>query len=119
MTSFQLSAQVKLGEGLEADKTVHNFGDIKLDSGPVSCTFTLTNTSDKPIVIYQVVSSCGCTDVEWTKEPILPGKKGKISATYSNDNNVQVKRVVDAHTTKYDFYKVSYHDIDFDELTLI
>lgn len=85
MTSFQLSAQVKLGEGLEADKTVHNFGDIKLDSGPVSCTFTLTNTSDKPIVIYQVVSSCGCTDVEWTKEPILPGKKGKISATYSND----------------------------------
>lgn len=85
MVSFQTSAQVKLGEGLEADKTVHNFGDIKLDSGPVSCTFTLTNTSDKPVVIYQVVSSCGCTDVEWTKEPVKPGKSGKISATYSND----------------------------------
>lgn len=37
---------------------------------------------------------------------------------YTGDNNVQVKRVVDENTIKYDFYKVSYHMIDFDELTL-
>lgn len=83
--SFHASAQMKVSEGLEMDKTVHNFGDIKHKSGPVSCSFTLTNTSSSPTVIYQVVSSCGCTDVEWTKEPIMPGKKGKISASYSND----------------------------------
>lgn len=79
------AAQEKIGGGLEVDKMVHNFGDIRLGSGAVSCTFTLTNTSDKPAVIYNVVSSCGCTDVEWTREPIMPGKKGKISVTYSND----------------------------------
>ena len=78
-------AQEKLGNGLEIDKMVHNFGDIMLDSGPVSCEFTLTNKSSKPAVIYNVISSCGCTDVEWTKEPIKPGSTGKISATYSND----------------------------------
>lgn len=78
-------AQEKLGNGLEIDKMVHNFGDIMLDSGPVSCEFTLTNKSGKPAVIYNVISSCGCTDVEWTKEPIMPGSTGKISATYSND----------------------------------
>ena len=78
-------AQEKLGNGLEIDKMVHNFGDIMLDSGPVSCEFTLTNKSGKPAVIYNVISSCGCTDVEWTKEPIKPGSTGKISATYSND----------------------------------
>jgi hypothetical protein len=78
-------AQEKISEGLEVDKMVHNFGDIKLGSGPVSCTFTITNKSDKPAVIYNVVSSCGCTDVTWTREPIMPGKKGKISVTYSND----------------------------------
>jgi hypothetical protein len=78
-------AQVKISDGLEVDKIVHNFGDIQLKSGPVSCTFTVTNTSDKPAVIYNVVSSCGCTDVKWTREPIMPGKKGKISVTYSND----------------------------------
>ena len=85
MTFFAAAAQEKIGSGLEANKTVHNFGEILLNSGPVSCTFTITNTSDKPAVIYNVISSCGCTDVQWTKEPLMPGKKGKISVTYSND----------------------------------
>lgn len=78
-------AQEKISDGIEVDKIVHNFGSIMLGSGPVSCTFTITNKSDKPVVIYNVVSSCGCTDVEWTKEPVMPGKKGKVSVTYSND----------------------------------
>ncbi|MBR5833987.1 MAG: DUF1573 domain-containing protein, partial [Bacteroidales bacterium] len=80
-----MQGQVKIGDGIEIDKTVHNFGDIMLDSGPVSCTFTLKNTGDKAAVIYNVVTTCGCTNVEWTKEPIRPGQTGKISATYTND----------------------------------
>lgn len=79
------SAQEKISEGLEIDKTVHNFGDILLNSGPVSCTFTIKNTGSKAAVIYNVVSSCGCTNVKWTREPIRPGGTGTISATYSND----------------------------------
>lgn len=78
-------AQVKLDNGLEIDRTTYNFGDIMLGSGPVSCTFNLKNTGDKPEVIYNVTTTCGCTDVEWTKEPIRPGMSGKISVTYSND----------------------------------
>ena len=85
LASIPASAQVQLGEGVEVDKSVHNFGDINLNAGPVSCTFTITNTSKSAIAIYQVITSCGCTDVSWTKEPIVPGKKGKISVTYSND----------------------------------
>ena len=80
-----LSAQEKIGGSLEMDKVTHNFGDIIHKSGPVSCTFTLYNKGSKPAVIYNVISSCGCTDVEWTREPIRPGGKGTISVTYSND----------------------------------
>lgn len=78
-------AQAQLGNGLEIDRTTHNFGDIMLGSGPVSCTFNLKNTGEKPAVIYNVTTTCGCTDVEWTREPIRPGMSGKISVTYSND----------------------------------
>ena len=78
-------AQEKITDGLEIDKFVHNFGDILLGSGPVTCTFTLKNTGDKPAVIYNVTTTCGCTDVNWTKEPVRPGQSGKISVTYSND----------------------------------
>lgn len=90
ISSFLLSlcictAQEKIGGVIEIDRTVHNFGDILIENGPVSCSFTLTNISEKPIVIYNVVTTCGCTDVKWTKEPIRPGGKGKVSVTYSND----------------------------------
>lgn len=68
------------------DKTVHDFGDVSVADGPLNCTFTLTNTGKDPIAIFEVVSSCGCTDVKWTKEPILPGKTGTISATYKNED---------------------------------
>lgn len=67
------------------DRTVHNFGDVLLSDGALSCTFTVRNDSAKPMAIYSVVSSCGCTAVEWTKQPIMPGKSGTVKATYKND----------------------------------
>lgn len=85
MSGISVSAQEKITDGLEIDKFVHNFGDILLDSGPVSATFTLKNTGSKPVVIYNVTTTCGCTDVDWTKEPVRPGKTGTVSVTYSND----------------------------------
>lgn len=78
-------AQHKPGSELEFNKLTHNFGDIVHKSGPVSCTFTVKNTGSKPAVIYNVVSTCGCTNVKWTREPIRPGQSGTISVTYSND----------------------------------
>lgn len=85
VSCVEAHGQEKISEGLEIDKKVHNFGDIMLDSGPVSCTFTIKNIGQKPAIIYNVTTSCGCTDVSWTREPIRPGKTGDISVTYSND----------------------------------
>lgn len=80
-----LSAQEEIGNGIVIDKKTHDFGDVLLESGPLTCTFTIQNKGEKAAVIYNVVSSCGCTDVKWTREPIRPGGKGTISVTYSND----------------------------------
>ena len=75
-----------IGDVLEVDKTVHDFGDITEDQGPQACTFTIKNISDSPIAIYEVVSSCGCTEATWTREPLQPGKTGTVSATYKNED---------------------------------
>ena len=56
----------------------YEFGDVK--RGPVAChTYEFTNTGNAPINITDVTPSCGCTNVDWVKTPILPGKKGTIS----------------------------------------
>lgn len=85
ISSLLANAQIKIGDSIEIDKITHNFGDILLDSGPVSCEYTITNLGDEPAVIYNVTTSCGCTDAEWTRQPLKKGEKGKISVTYSND----------------------------------
>ena len=64
-------------------RTEHNFGTIKEEIGSVSTQFDFTNTGKSPLIIQRVSASCGCTTPSYTKEPVLPGKTGKISVTYS------------------------------------
>ena len=71
---------------LEFDKTVHDFGDILATDGPQSCSFKVKNISAEPIALLEVVTSCGCTEAQWTREPLQPGKTGTISATYKNED---------------------------------
>ena len=68
---------------IKFDKTTHNFGKFSESSPVVTCTFTFTNTGDKPLIIHQAVASCGCTVPEYTKDPIQPGDKGTIKVTYN------------------------------------
>ncbi|MCR5710551.1 MAG: DUF1573 domain-containing protein [Bacteroidales bacterium] len=75
----------KEADVIRFDKKIHDFGDVLIAEGPVSCIFTFTNISEQPIVIHNVISSCGCTTPEWTREPVRPGSTGTIQATYSND----------------------------------
>lgn len=64
------------------DKEVHDFGVIT-QNNPATYTFTFKNTGKEPLIITQAAASCGCTTPEWTKEPIMPGKKGFVKATYN------------------------------------
>lgn len=59
----------------------HDFGVIPWNR-PVTASFTVTNTGNKPLVISNVTTSCGCAVAGWTKEPIMPGKSGFVSSTF-------------------------------------
>lgn len=61
--------------------TEHSFGQIK-QGNPVSATFTFTNSGQTPLVISNARGSCGCTGVEFPKEPIYSGQSGRIKATF-------------------------------------
>jgi hypothetical protein len=64
------------------DNTAHDFGKIKQGT-PVTHEFKFTNTGKTPLVITNVQASCGCTTPDWSKEPVMPGGKGFIKATYN------------------------------------
>ena len=85
LSSFQALAQADFAQVAKFDKTVHDFGTVTVDAGMLKCVFTLTNISDKPLSILAVMSSCGCTGVEWTRTAIAPGETGTVTAMYNND----------------------------------
>lgn len=86
LSAITAKAQTTVDNIVSVDKTVHDFGDIYSGTGPVSATFTFKNISDKPFLLFEVVSSCGCTEAKWTREPIQPGKTGTVTATYNNED---------------------------------
>ena len=89
LLSFSALAQGRNGGktfgSVEFDRLIYDFGDIMLSDGPVTAVFKAKNVGSKAVVIYNVVSSCGCTNVEWTRQPLKGGESGTIKATYSND----------------------------------
>ena len=76
----------------------HNFGIINSDKGTVSTEFEFTNQGNAPLVILSATADCGCTRPEYPKNPIAPGKKGKIKVNFipagyqgSFTKNIKVK----------------------------
>ena len=67
---------------IKISNDTYNFGKIK-QGVPVTTYFTVTNVSDKPVVLETVVASCGCTTPEWSKEPIAPNSSAKIKVGYN------------------------------------
>lgn len=67
---------------LKFEKTCHNFGKFAEET-PVTYKFVFSNTGDKPLVIQQAMSSCGCTIAKYTKTPVQPGKNGEVTVTYN------------------------------------
>jgi hypothetical protein len=92
------------GQGvIEFKNTSHSFGEIS-EGEVVSFTFQFENTGTSNLIVNNVKASCGCTTPEWTKEPILPGEKGKLVVTFDSEgrsgNQIKVITVYTNSTIK-------------------
>jgi hypothetical protein len=70
------------GPVAEFDKTTFEFGDL-IQNSPGTAMFTLTNRGNEPLIISSANASCGCTNLRYSKDPVLPGKSTTLSATYN------------------------------------
>lgn len=67
---------------IKFDTSSHNFGKFEEDKVQTA-VFNYTNTGNEPLVIQQVMTSCGCTVPSYTKTPVKPGEKGQIKISYN------------------------------------
>ena len=62
----------------------YDFGELK--RGPAAPhKFIFTNTGNQPLIIMDVTPSCGCTNVDWIKSPVLPGQKGWVQLSLKTE----------------------------------
>lgn len=83
IVSFIGFSSMQAGQGeFKFEKETHDFGKIPAGT-PVSYNFKFSNTGSEPIIISNVVPTCGCSVAEFTKTPIKPGETGTIKVTYN------------------------------------
>ena len=64
------------------EKEVINYGKIEKNSNGER-TFIFTNIGNKPLIIKNIQSTCGCTIPKKPEKPIMPGEKGEIKVAYN------------------------------------
>ena len=84
MLSGVLFAQDK--PQVKFNKNFYDYGSIKEEVDVALSEFEFTNTGKAPLIIQRVVASCGCTAPTYTREPVLPGKSGKVKVAYRTTN---------------------------------
>lgn len=96
------------GPAITFEATEHNFGDIT-QGDVVEHTFKFKNTGTQPLIIERVDVTCGCTTPAWTKEPVMPGKTGFVTAKYNSAGRLgQQKKAVTIHSNAADGAKHVY-----------
>ena len=87
LTLFVVSAVFAgtLAAAFQWVETEHSFGKIQKGK-PVVAEFKFENAGEAPLLISNARGSCGCTGVEFPKEPIMPHSSGVIKATFNAAN---------------------------------
>ncbi|HEX9979876.1 MAG TPA: DUF1573 domain-containing protein [Flavobacterium sp.] len=84
------------------DTTV-DYGTVTKESDSGVRTFEFKNTGDAPLIITNVQSTCGCTIPTKPKEPIMPGKTGKIDVKYNmNPGPIRKTITVESNAVNYE-----------------
>ena len=77
--SFSQDAKIEFS----AKENTIDYGRVTKGSDSGIRVFEFTNTGNAPLIITNVLSTCGCTVPTKPEAPILPGKKGKIEVKYN------------------------------------
>ena len=86
----------KIAESVQATKTLTSIQWLdsskqigKITEGEkVEVVYRFVNTGNAPLVIENVIPTCGCTVAEKPAEPIAPGKEGMIKAVFDSHGRV-------------------------------
>ena len=79
------------------DQTEYDFGTFSM-SERQECVFRITNTGSSLLMVQDVVTSCGCTKVEYDKHPVPPGESMDLKVKYEAEESGRFTKVVTVYS---------------------
>ena len=78
---------------VSVNQTVLDFGTFPKEEKQER-SFVLTNTGDGLLAIQDIITSCGCTKVEYSKEPVRPDGTLEVKVLYEAEDAGYFNKVV-------------------------
>ncbi len=90
----------------DKDNTI-DYGTVTKDGDSGLRSFEFKNVGNAPLIITNVVSTCGCTVPSKPTEPIMPGKTGKIDVKYNmSPGPIRKTITVESNASNYEGGKI-------------
>ncbi len=71
------------GPYIAFSESAFDFGEIT-QGDKVEHVFQFENTGNKPLIISNVQTTCGCTAPQWPRTDIKPGEKGELKVVFNS-----------------------------------
>ncbi|MBR9998045.1 MAG: DUF1573 domain-containing protein [Cyclobacteriaceae bacterium] len=81
--SVQAIGQEIQGPRIDFEEESYDFGDIE-QGNKTEHVFSFKNSGTQPLVISNILTTCGCTAPTWPKEPVAPGENGEIKVVFNS-----------------------------------
>lgn len=93
MYSSSLKAQEKVESDtssfaqMEFENVSFDFGEL-YQGEKVEHIFHYKNIGNAPLIFQKVLTTCGCTAPEWSKNPLPPGVKGQLKVAFDSSTKI-------------------------------
>ena len=72
---------------MKFENSSYNFGDL-YQGEKVEHVFNFVNNGNAPLILNNVLATCGCTAPEWKKKPLLPGEEGQVKIVFDSSSKI-------------------------------
>lgn len=93
ITGNQESKQTEIVTEVSVNQTEIDFGRFP-KTEKQERSFVLTNAGEQLLVVHDVVTSCGCTKVEYSKQPVRPGETLELKVIYEAEDTGHFNKTV-------------------------
>ena len=93
LTGVQESKPKAMQTEVGLDKAEIDFGTFQMNEVKEG-KFLLTNTGQNLLVLYDVVTSCGCTKVKYSKQPLRVGETTELTVRYEADETEHFNKAI-------------------------